>query len=214
MIGAMRKFLESKGFENFTRQGYFRAGGMVSSLVYETSYGVGIRKVRMNVGVEIADPFILQQREYHTVSLAGDVTPQDIIVQYEPKPCWITPEHESQVADLMRIVLEEWFKHWSDVGHLIAYLENPVDTVATKVSVTSHEVVHNLGKPVVPRKVPNVDYLLSLLHYYAGNNKRSKHYCDKWLKFVRQTALQEEPERTMRHLDAIAENRNGRRSRD
>lgn len=204
MINDWKEFLKVNDFEKFDRRDFLRRSMPISALIYETPLRVRRREVRINVAVEIHDPW-LYDRTYHVPHLKGDVTPEGIYIHYDETPRWIHPEEKDFTFAVIEQCLIDWIGYWSDPHHLIQYFENPVDIVMTRRSDTGRLCEHISGIPVKKRGSPHENYLLSLLYYHIGDLKKALPAAERYLQFIRQTsAFVGEPERTKRQIEELS----------
>lgn len=209
MINDWKNFLETQGFEKIDRREFLRPSQPISALIYETPLRVGQREVRINVAIEVNDPW-LSDREYHVMDLRGDVTPEGIYVHYNETPYWIQPEEKPLISSVINRCLKSWLDHWSNPHQLIQYFEDPVDIVMTRASATSQNCEHMLGVPAKRRMSPNEDHLLSLLYYHVGNFGKAMAAAERYLQFIGpKSAYEGEPERTIRQVEELRNQLNG-----
>lgn len=203
MINDWKDFLKTHGFEKIDQRDFLRTGVPISSSIYETPLRVGQREIRLNVGIEIHDPWVVE-REYHVVHLRGDVTPEGIYVNYDETPCWIHPDERDQVYKMIQKCLMDWVKQWSEPRNLIRYFEHPVDIIMTRPLPVSEGCEHIFGVPAKKRSSPAENYLLSLLYYYIGEFQEALSAAQNYFQFVeKKTAYEGEPQRTKRQIEEL-----------
>jgi hypothetical protein len=166
MISEWKEYLEAEGFKRKEQTAFVRASTPISHWVYETSLGVGKKDVRINVAIQIDDPFAHEQ-SHGAAHIVGEVTTNQIVVNYNDSPYWLKPTQKETAFTTLRQCSEAWFIYWSDLRHVIQYFEEPVEKVQTGPTGTSG-AEHIFGSRVVkPRHIPAWDQFLSLLHYHA-----------------------------------------------
>lgn len=204
MINDWKIFFKAQGFEKIDRRDFLRPAMPVSALIYETPLRVGQREVRLNVAVEIHDPWLLE-REYHVLHFRGDITSEGIYVNFDETPRWIHPDKKDQVFAVIQGCLMEWVKQWSEPRHLIQYFEHPVDIVMTRPLPDSQGCEHVFGVPATRRVSPHKNYLLSLLYYHVGDLQKALAAAQSYYQFVEsRTAYEGEPERTRRQIEQLS----------
>jgi hypothetical protein len=203
MISEWKQYLENLGFKREDRTAFLRASTPISHWVYETSLGVGKKDVRINVAIQVNDPFAREQ-PHGAAHIVGEVTGNEIVVNYNSAPHWLKPTQKEAAFTTLRQCSVAWFIYWIDLRHVIQYLEEPVECVQTVLTGIS-EAEHIFGNRVTkPRHIPAWDHLLSLLYYHIGNRDKSVHYTRRWLGFVQEKiVLSGEPERTLRQMKAL-----------
>jgi hypothetical protein len=203
VLNDWKKYLAANGFDKTGRRDFFREATPVSAHIYETPLRVGERKFRMNVAVEIKDPWV-RPREYHVMHLRGDITPEGIYVHCDETPTWLHPDEADSVYSVVNQCLMSWIDHWSNPSYLIEYFENPPDIVMTRPSPLERPCEHIVGVPARNRLSPARDYVLSLLHYHVGDFPKALAAARRYFEFRAQTNLREdEPQRTKRQIDEI-----------
>jgi len=204
MINSWKEYLKINGFEKIGRREYLCSSSPVASLIYETPPRVGGRDVRINLAVEIYDPWICKQA-YHAMHLRGDLAPEGIFVHYHETPRWLCPDEGDIVYEILKQCLTAWVDYWSNPIHLIKYFECPVDTVLTRQLGVGEACEHLFGLPTKKRASPQTDYLLSLLYYHTGNFKEALAAAKRYFQFIAQmTSYAGEPERTKRQIDKLS----------
>ena len=146
--------------------------------------------IRVDVGIVIEDPFLgLEEQRVDYMCLHGDVRLDGVhIIDQLFKPAWWLTEENS--TDAIRILEESglpWLEQWAQIKPLVTYFQN-------------HSTIQ--------RRTPIYLRHLALLHYHAGDYRKSQEYCSCFLAEGHGVGP-EEPDRTARQLSALREKESG-----
>ena len=125
---------------------------------------------------------------------------------------WDFPDEEEKA--LARILNDgfNWFTNFSKIQNLIAYFEKGL-TLGVSNRNSKEGLISSIAKKIIFRQSPIQEksirhppvynYYLSILYFEIGEFHKSKEFALKWFDFIKTRKLENEPERTMQHLEIL-----------
>lgn len=185
--------------------------GHTSLFIVERGARSHQNKKAIELGISINDRFVSEQTDGLALSVflseTGVSSREDGLAIW-----WDFPsEEEKAVARILKDGFN-WFANFSSTQNLIAYFERGLTLgVANRpakgglISSIAHKIVfrQNPIESKAIRHPPVYNYYLSILYYEIGNFEKSEKFALEWFDFTKTRKLENEPERTMKHLEAL-----------